>query len=272
MKAIRWSENDRYIGIFTVSKNSKSYNPLAFVLDSGCSEYPRCRLRISALGYTVIIPTPAIIKPWRKWVDTSHYEWSKSPNSGYWDIHSREYGVSYSDGFLQVYLGPQTHDSRTTKSWNKFLPWTQWRHVRHSLYDLEGKHYAVLPDWKLGDNYDDRKQLEESCPSATFEFYDYDGEKISAITRIEEREWLFGTGWFKWLSLFRKPKIRRTLDLKFSSEVGPEKGSWKGGTVGHGIEMLPGELHEQAFRRYCEQEHRAKHRNFLIKFIGRPPQ
>ena len=48
-------------------------------------------------------------------------------------------------------------------------------------------------------------------------------------------------------------KIRRSLDLEFSGETGPEKGSWKGGTVGTGIEMLPGELHEAAFRRYCQK-------------------
>lgn len=37
-------------------------------------------------------------------------------------------------------------------------------------------------------------------------------------------------GWFKWLSWFGRPKIRRSLDIQFSSETGPEKGSWKGGT------------------------------------------
>jgi hypothetical protein len=41
------------------------------------------------------------------------------------------------------------------------------------------------------------------------------------------------------------------LDIRFSEETGRRKGSWKGGTLGHGIDMLPGELHEAAFRRYC---------------------
>ena len=41
----------------------------------------------------------------------------------------------------------------------------------------------------------------------------------------------------------------------------------KGGTVGHSIDMLPGELHEAAFRRYCEKEHRAKGRRYRIKFL-----
>lgn len=28
---------------------------------------------------------------------------------------------------------------------------------------------------------------------------------------------------------------------------------WKGGTTGHAINMLSGELHEAAFRRYCAE-------------------
>ena len=51
-------------------------------------------------------------------------------------------------------------------------------------------------------------------------------------------------------------------------ETGREKGSWKGGTIGTSIEMLPGELHESAFRRYCDEEHRAKSGKYRIKFIG----
>jgi hypothetical protein len=32
--------------------------------------------------------------------------------------------------------------------------------------------------------------------------------------------------------------------------------------------MLPGELHEAAFRRYCEQEHHSKYQRFKISFVG----
>lgn len=48
-------------------------------------------------------------------------------------------------------------------------------------------------------------------------------------------------------------KISRCLSLQFSKETGKEKGSWKGGTVGHAIEMLPNEMHKSAFQRYCAQ-------------------
>lgn len=254
----RWSDNDHYFGPFTFARD-KSYRSLAVVLSSAGDDYdegPFAHLRVSGFGFTFIAAMPAIIKPWRRWVDTSKYDWSKGPGSGYWDIYPNEYGFSLSDGFLQVFLGPQTHDSETTKSWSKFLPWTQWRHVRHSFYGLNGEHVATLPQggksYKADPGRWDRERaIEAATPTMAFGFLDFDGEELTATTKIEEREWRFGEGHFKWLSWLRKPKISRSLDISFSGETGERKGSWKGGTVGHSIEMLPSELHEAAFRRYC---------------------
>jgi len=259
----RWSNNDKVKGPFLYSRDSRGYRPFTLVLDSGDGdESPGCCLRMSAFGHTLIIDLPAIIKPWRQWVDTSKYEWSTSPKGGYWDVHSNEYGFSLSDGFLQVFLGPQTDDSDTTKDWCTHLPWTQWRHVRQSWYGPTGEHIETL--WDTSDREvrraqrDWRYEFEKTLTKNCFTFKDYDGELITAATHIEEREWRFGEGWFKWLSWFRAPRIRRSLSLEFNKEVGPEKGLWKGGTVGHSIEMIPGELHEAAFRRYCEIDHHGR--------------
>lgn len=252
----RWSDNDRYFGPFTYSRSDRGWRPLAIVLGSGHDDYAVCTLRISGFGHTFIAALPAIIKPWRVWVDISRHAWS-SPNGGYWDQHVRQFGFSCSDGFLQVFLGPQTHDSSTTRSWSKFLPWTQWRHVRYSLYDANGEHYWTEPkrDKAAGFGWlDESRKAQEACPSRRFMFRDYDGEVLTVTAQIDEREWRFGEGHFKWLSLFRRPKICRSLDLKFSGETGRRKGSWKGGTIGHSVEMLHGELHESAFRRYCAEK------------------
>jgi len=266
-KHYRWSDNDRRMGPFIYARErDKLYRPLALVLSSGRGEEPEyeggCTLRASAFGHTFIAALPSIVRPWKRWVDCSKYEWSRSEAGGYWDRHPREYGFSLSGSgrvgggqFLQVFLGAQTHDSRTTQDWCWFLPWTEWRHVRRSLYDLQGGHYWTEPKGLRfdHDSYVTRKAAEDACPSKTFAFKDYDGEALTACTRIEEREWRFGAGWFKWLSVFRKPIIRRSLDIAFSGETGERKGSWKGGTIGHSIEMLPGELHEAAFCRYCAE-------------------
>ena len=263
---IRWGDHDRYFGPFTYSR-SLHYSPIAICLDSGDGDdYPGCRIRTSAFGHTLILAVPAIIKPFKIWKEITH-EPSRSQiinqgrEPGYWDIYRREFGFSCSEGFLQIFFGAQTHDSSTTQSWSKFLPWRNWRHVRRSLYDLEGNHFWTYPKSsrpKLGGKaYHNRwaveKAVEDACPTVSFEFDDYDGERIIATTKIEEREWRFGEGWFKWLSLFRKPKIRRSLDMEFSKETGTRKGSWKGGTIGAGIDMSNGELHESAFKRYCAE-------------------
>jgi hypothetical protein len=256
----RWSDNDHYFGPFTYARDSRGYRPLAAILSSADDDDRGCNLRLSGFGHTLIIALPQIIKPAKSWVDTSHYEWS-SGRGGYWQIDKREYGFSYNDGYVSVSHGRSTMDSSTEQRWGWFLPWMQWRHVRRSFYDTAGEHFADEPkrrQAKLGaDNWreyhDALSAIENACPTAAFDFKDFDGETLVATARIEEREWRLGEGWFKWLSLFRKPKIRRSLDLRFSGETGKRKGSWKGGTIGTGIDMLPGELHEEAFRRYCEQ-------------------
>ena len=255
----RWSDNDRYWGPFAYAKaeGKHAYRPWAIAVSSGGDEYPGCTFRISGFSRTLIVAIPPIIKPWRQWVDTSQHSWS-SPNGGYWDVHRREYSISFNGSSgqigdpisLHLHYGAQTHDSRTDQSKCYFLPWTQWRHVRHSLYGLSGEHFDDVPDRV---EYSVWKPVVEACPTVSFTFKDYDGEELEAKTRIEEREWRHGEGYFKWLSWFSKPMIQRSLNIDFSGETGDRKGSWKGGTVGSSITMRPGELHESAFRRYCDE-------------------
>ena len=56
--------------------------------------------------------------------------------------------------------------------------------------------------------------------------------------------------------------------IDFAGEVGTDKGSWKGGLCGTSIRMLDGELHEAAFRRFCDLDQRGKYSSFKLKFIG----
>lgn len=254
----RWSDSNKHFGPFTFSKSDGStYKPLGIVLDSGGGgddDRGACHIRLHAFGYALIAELPAIVKPWKRWVDTSKYSWSTNPRGGYWDTHPNEYGFTLSDGFLQVFLGPQTGDSTTTKDWCTHLPWTEWRFHKVGYYGPAGE---LLREWvqkgRRRNDFDERYAFQKTMPTVTFNFYDFDDELIQCKTHIERMEWKFGEGWFKWLSLFRRSKVRWSLDLDFSKETGQRKGSWKGGTTGHSIEMLPGELHEAAFRRYCEQ-------------------
>lgn len=239
-KAIRWSDHDRYLGPITYAHEPR-YRKLGIMLGSGDGgDYRGCRLRISLFVHTIIIALPAIIKPWGE----------------RWDSHAREYGFTFVEGALHVHYGPQTHDSTTTKGKVFFYPWQDHRIVRHTICDLQGRPWANLPEWGGLENengWDVRNVLMDACPVARFEFDDFDGERITATCRIEEREYRRGKGMFRLLYLGRN-KTYRSLDLAFSSEVGRRKGSWKGGTVGHSIVMRPGENHEAAFYRYCDEQ------------------
>lgn len=276
-RALRWGDHDRYFGPFTWSYGG-TYRHCAVVLRSRGEEGGdggRCSLRFSLGRATLIVALPGIVQPQRvkRYPDWDAATVERLGRNWYWDVTPRQYGFSLTEGgFLSVYFGRETHDSSTEQRWGYFLPWTQWRHVRHSLYDLSGGHFKDDPQASVSlcdpDGWKAWRAIEESCPRASFTFEDYDGQRLTAHTRIEEREWHFGTGWFKWLSWFRRPKIRRSLDITFSDETGRDKGSWKGGVMGTGIDMLPGELHEAAFRRFCDQEHRSKNGRYRIRFVG----
>lgn len=263
----RLTENDKHFWFIDIGEKHKDWRLISVVLESGGAEHSGCGLYLRAFGRTVRIRLPGILKPHSKWVDTSKYEWSKGPGSGYYEISERYYGFTFSDGAFHLYYGEQTHDSVTTKSKCWFLPWRNWRFIRCSLYNKYGEHYYTDWDTKKFRNNWDVKYTIQSKIYVPFEIEDYDGERILVNTFIEEREWRFGEGMFKWLSLFRKPKIVRSLSIELDKEMGPEKGSWKGGTTGTSIVMLPNETHEEALIRFCQQEHHSKYQKFKIKFL-----
>lgn len=255
MSTLEWTrENDHKWGPFLYAKGKSAGH--AIVVSSGDGdEYRGARLRLSVGGHTFLLALPAVLVPPHRRKVFPNWDAEMVARLGrnwYWDTTEREFGVSLCHGLLMFRYGRQTHDSSTEKSAGFFLPWTQWRHVRHSFYSADGTLLRSFVDG-VDRSWDDEYAFQKSIPTVDFKFDDFDGERIVAKTKIEEREWRFGTGWFKWLSWFRPAKIKRSLDLEFTAEVGRRKGSWKGGTLGHGIEMKPGETVEETFRRYCDE-------------------
>jgi hypothetical protein len=59
----------------------------------------------------------------------------------------------------------------------------------------------------------------------------------NATITVAEREWRWF--WLQWLPFPRR--VSRDIWAKFDDEVGAGRGSYKGGTVGCGMKMLPGE-------------------------------
>ena len=272
----RLTDNDKVLGPITIGRWSKTFSARFSTGDDEDGSH-RNHILICAFGWAIRIALPNIIPPLRIRHEAN---WdaetvARLGRNHYFQTWEREFGFSLSDmgngyDFLQIYFGAQTHDSSTTKSWSKHLPWKQWDHVRQSLYNPDGTLFYTEPHWKVARATGAKHcfEMEDKCPALYFGFEDHDGELIVATCHIEEREWHKGTGWFRWLKYFAKPKIRRSLDLRFNAEVGPQKGSWKGGTIGTGCDMLKGESPEKAFRRFCEMDHERKGRKFRLRFIG----
>jgi hypothetical protein len=243
--------------------NENKYKNRWIYLTSGDAEdYPGCKLIIACFKIYITFNLPPIIKPKQQKVIVKYNREEfikKQERDWYYNYIERQYGISYCDNHICIRYGIQTGDSTTEKSYGFFLPWNEWRMIDHRLYDDCGEFfYGTTDDYNFyseegKSKYDKLCNAKEKVPKVVFEFKDFDGEIITATTFIEEREWLRGEGYFKWISSFYKSKIRRDLEIEFSSEVGERKGSWKGGTLGHGIEIINNESHEETFKRYCEK-------------------
>jgi hypothetical protein len=272
MKKRRYSDTNWHLWPFTLSKTD-IHKVVGIELNSGANEDHAgdCFFRLFLGRYVLTLELPHIIKDYVERHQAKSWDAATVERVGrdWYDIHyPREYSIIFTgEGAIHTYYGADTHDSSTTKNKVFNLPWRNWRHVRYSLYDKNGKHFWTERD---GDKtaWEAKRAVKQALPKVYFQIEDYDGEVMNASTYIDEREWLFGTGLFKWLSWFASPKIRRSLSIEYSSEVGKEKGSWKGGVIGCGIDMSEGETHENAFQRHCEKEHRAKSGKYRIKNLG----
>lgn len=262
----QWTrDHDRHFGPFTYAPCDRHWRPFAFILDSGNGS--GCHLRMQAFGHTLICEMPAVIKPWRKWVDLSRHDWAKRDDGsdpGYWDSGSREYGFSVCDGHLSVKLGDQTNDSSTTQDWGCFLPWKQWRQTAHRLYNGDGSLHADVS----GQGFDALLREQKSLKPARFTVEDHDGELVGVSIYVEERESRLGTGLFKWIGYLRPRLFGRYIEMNFDKEVGADKGSWKGGMVGTAHKMLPGESAYQALLRFCNDEQRGRQGKYKLRLVS----
>lgn len=66
-------------------------------------------------------------------------------------------------------------------------------------------------------------------------------QQVKATIYKESREWR--RPWLPWR------QYQESIEIEFSDEVGERTGSWKGGCIGCGYDMLPGETPLQALRR-----------------------
>lgn len=122
-----------------------------------------------------------------------------------------------------------------------YSPWSLV-HVRHEVQRPDGSWVPHVGAWEKAKEPDGR--WVETYPYR----YTLKSGKIQdriATVYVEEREWRWR--WFQKLAWPRK--IHRSINVDFSDEVGERSGSWKGGTIGCGYDLMPEESAEDCLRR-----------------------
>lgn len=280
----RLTDDDKHIGKrITYGKSDKSHFRLIFTTDVDEDERSgHNALFISLFGLVIRIILPEIVKPYQHKVMAQNWDAATIARMGrdhYFIYFDREYGFSIYENYLQVMYGTQgdmhyafSDTRQKEKRIGVFLPWTEYRIVKNDMYDANmnlvwSERFDMTSEQRR--EQPDRYKIMGDMTRKSFKFRDYDGEEIIVDTHVEHRVWKRGTKAFKWLSWFMPNIDKRILELQFRKEVGPRKGEWKGGLMGMGYQMKPGETMEETFQRWCEETKTKKDRHLRpVEYIG----
>lgn len=146
------------------------------------------------------------------------------------------YGVQIHNNTLWFHLGGNMNSWEQCDSkyiaWD--LPWFSWIFEHHLHQAPDG---SMVPG-----GYDKRDTAYTETHPYAYKLRSGAVQNVIATCLIEEWQW--HRKWFPFVK-----RTSRGIKVDFSAEVGEETGSWKGGTVGCGWDMLKGESIEQCLRR-----------------------
>lgn len=198
------------------------WSPLGIVVEtpSDWHESRRAWLRLNLLLLRV-----AFSIPW-KWVVPDHYQCS-----------GPTYGFKFYSDLLWIYHGKDK--GRGEGHSTIYMPWS-WDHLRTDYLEPTGRvHSKQQPGV-----YEAPSDIWERHPY-TYLRHNREVQQRTASIYGERMEWRLR--WAKWLPWPRK--VHRSINIKFSDEVGERTGSWKGGTIGCSWEWRKGETMLQSLRR-----------------------
>ncbi len=138
------------------------------------------------------------------------------------------------------------------KSWP--MPW-DYVHIRNDVLRPDGTWVPYVGSWEerggfpLPDGTLSQPKEPDGRKLETFP-YRYtlksgDVQLREATVYVDRQEWRWrALRWCPWFA-----KVRTGIEVQFNDEVGERTGSWKGGCIGCGYDMKPGETPEQCLRR-----------------------
>lgn len=120
-------------------------------------------------------------------------------------------------------------------NWSKYMrvPFIAWEFDYHKVMNTSGEWVQYI--------YDDKSTHRETH-DYTYKLKSGEVQNRKATCYKEVRQWHR-----KWFPLAKM--VRECISIDFSDEVGERSGSWKGGTIGCGYDLLPNESLESCLRR-----------------------
>jgi hypothetical protein len=187
----------------------------------GWGEIAYCKLEISGLAFRVEFPSD-----WHEeklgWVTVGAglfrfglafpWKWIVPDN---YQCSGPQYGFAFFADSLFLYWG-KCNGVKDDPLKSIQMPWG-WRFVEHKILSEKETH-----------NY-------------TYHLKSGKSQKRQATILKQSREWVR-----PWIP---KRLYRESIDIEFNDEVGERSGSWKGGTIGCGYNLLPNETLLQCLRR-----------------------
>lgn len=209
-------------------------------------ERPEVHTSVTQLIFLFTLPFLCFISLWfLLFIPFLLFGWGKlfihlPIKTGVQDCESAAWGFNYHDNTVWFYIGGGGN-FEGGKKWKTFnMPWYhEWYRTSTLLSDLTWYHEkkGFRKNYK-GNDYGSYDWIKENRWKDTVPYTDnYDGTIVNATISVEEREWRMN--WLYWCPLFNK--IRTTINVEFDQEIGSRKGSWKGGTIGCGYNLLPNE-------------------------------
>lgn len=162
--------------------------------------------------------------------------WAREPHE-----IMESWGFSTLDGTIHLSWGDATKIVH--------LPWSDWVHVSHTVMRPDRSFVPFVGSWEEKQPYrpDGKEPDGRHTETHPYHYLLRNGEvqHVDATISVERREWRLR--WLRWTPWFAK--VRHSIDVGFSDEVGERAGSWKGGTVGCSYDLRPNETPRECLMR-----------------------
>lgn len=242
------TEDSRWVSFY------KGFNSSMFVEKAGYfDERPQINTSVTQLLMLVMIPILSIYSLWfLTLIPLIFFGYGKlyihlPIKTGIQDCDSAAWGFNYHGKTAWFYIGGGGNFEGGRKWKTIHMPWSfEWCRTSMLLKGGEWAH-SLRGKGNRKDFYKDEwkdKQWAETHPY-TYTLKNGIVQKVEATIIVQEMEWR--QRWLMWTKLFNK--VRKSINIDFNQEVGEQTGSWKGGTLGCGYDLLPDEEPIDCLRR-----------------------